>query len=106
MKIQERHKPIFTALRPFNDAVFVNSTTGLVPPARHEQIEEVFLLRHHSDDCRLPCAENEFSNKRRTILRSADFSSRSAAGTKFRNPFSISSFRISETLARELSWDR
>ena len=35
---------------PFNDAVFVNSTAGLVPPARNEQIEEVFPLRHHCDD--------------------------------------------------------
>ena len=29
---------------PFNDAVFVNSPAGLVPPARNEQIEELFPL--------------------------------------------------------------
>ena len=41
MKILERQKP-FYSLNAFNDALFVNSTTGLVPPARNEQIEEVF----------------------------------------------------------------
>jgi hypothetical protein len=33
MKILERPKP-FYSLNAFNDALFVNSTTGLVPPAR------------------------------------------------------------------------
>ena len=41
MKILERQKPFIQPM-PFNDALFLNSTAGLVPPAEKEQIEQVF----------------------------------------------------------------
>ena len=85
MKILKRQK--FSM--PFNVAVFVNSTAGLVPPARNGQIEEGSAGRHCDDSQTSFRGVNESSNERRTILRTSDISSRPAAGTKYCNLFSI-----------------
>jgi hypothetical protein len=87
MKILERQKP-FYSLNAFNDALFVNSTTGLVPPARKRADRRGAASLRRFEDF-VPRRENESSNERRTILRPSDFSSRPAAETKFRNLFSL-----------------
>ena len=69
MKILERQKPYYS-LNAFNDALFVNSTAGLVPPARKRADRRGSAARHHCDD-----SKTSFRGVKRVFKRTADDSS-------------------------------